>query len=178
MVTFLSSKSTKNIASFLAAMLTAACLWVVGPEGDAGATTRAPQQNGTGLVRPVISHVSCYGDYCSGQSPVSTGCSVGAVTIASVDLGWAALDLRWSPTCQTNWARIYVYPTKTLGPGFIVAQQSTGYAQYGNIYVIASFSAQTETEWTPMIYSPKLCVRVGANLGTGYSYDTDWTGCY
>ena len=121
--------------------------------------------------------VSCYGDYCSGKDPNATGCANGATTFASANLGYGTLDLRWSPTCKTEWARLYVYPTRTLAPGYVIAEQSTGYTQTGPIYAIASWSPQSETVWTPMIYSPVLCVKAGANLGTGYSWNTDWTAC-
>lgn len=123
------------------------------------------------------SAVSCWGNYCSGLDPQATGCANGATTLSSVDLGYGSLNLRWSPTCQTEWARLYVYPTRTLGPGYVIAQQSTGYYQTGPIYAIFSWSPQSETAWSPMIYSPRLCVKAGANLGTGYSWNTDWTSC-
>lgn len=121
--------------------------------------------------------VGCYGDYCSGKDPQATGCANDATTFSVRDLGWASLSLRWSPTCKTEWARLYVYPTRTLGPGYVIAQQSTGYYQTGPIYAIASWTPQTETVWSPMIYSPVKCVKAGANLGTGYSWNTEWTSC-
>lgn len=126
---------------------------------------------------PASASVGCYGDYCSGRDPMATGCANDAVTVASADLGWGELDLRWSPTCKTNWARIYVYPTKTLGPGYVTAEQSTGYTQTGPIGAIASWTPQTETDWSPMIYSPVKCVKAGAVLGVGYIWDYDWTAC-
>lgn len=127
---------------------------------------------------PASAAVGCYGDYCSGKDPMATGCANDAVSVDGTDLGWAYLSLRWSPTCKTNWARLYVYPTRTLSPGYVIAQQSTGYYQTGPINAIASISPQSETTWSPMIYSPRLCVKAGANLGTGYSWNTEWTGCH
>jgi hypothetical protein len=142
------------------------------------ATSISAGLNSTAMTGPGrVAHVSCYGDYCSGKDPMSTGCNNGAITTAVLNLSWGTVNLRWSPVCKTNWARIYVYPTRTLAPGFVVAEQSTGYTQTGSIYAIASFSAQSETSWSPMIYSPSYCVRAGVNLGTGYSWNTEWTGC-
>jgi hypothetical protein len=132
----------------------------------------------TVAAQPAAASVGCYGDYCSGKDPMATGCANNAVTVTGTDLGWGYLSLRWSPTCKTNWARLYVCPTRTLGPGYVIAQQSTGYYQTGPIYAIASWTPQSETVWSPMIYSPVLCVKAGANLGTGYSWNTEWTGCY
>jgi hypothetical protein len=127
---------------------------------------------------PVLSpHVGCYGDYCSGKDPEATGCATGARTLAVTNLTYGTLSLRWSATCKTEWARLYVYPTRTLGPGYVIAQQSTGYYQTGPIYAIASWTPHSETTWSPMIYSPVLCVKAGANLGTGYIWNTDWTTC-
>ncbi|GLL05094.1 DUF2690 domain-containing protein [Dactylosporangium matsuzakiense] len=48
--------------------------------------------------------VTCYGDYCSGQDPESSGCSADATTTASARI-WGTesyIELRWSPTCKTN----------------------------------------------------------------------------
>jgi hypothetical protein len=109
---------------------------------------------------------------------MATGCANDAYSLATKDLGWASLSLRWSPTCKTEWARVYVYPTKSLGPGYVTAMQpSTGYYQTGGIYFIGSWTAQTETVWSPMIYSPVRCVKAGAVLGTGYLWNYDWTVC-
>jgi hypothetical protein len=121
--------------------------------------------------------VGCYGDYCSGKDPQATGCANDARTFAVTNLSYGTLSLRWSPTCKTEWARLYVYPTRTLSPGYVIAQQSTGYYQTGPIYAISSWTAHDETTWSPMIYSPVKCVKAGANLGTGYSWNTDWTAC-
>ncbi len=60
--------------------------------------------------------VTCYGDYCSGKDPMSTRCSDGAYTVAYTQVYFkraltnatpyaGLLELRWSPTCKTNWAR-------------------------------------------------------------------------
>ena len=73
------------------------------------------------------SAVTCYGDYCSGKQPDQTGCAAGAVTVDAVDFRGGRLELRWSPTCKTNWARLQVYPG-----GFaytLAAVQDTGYTQ-------------------------------------------------
>lgn len=55
--------------------------------------------------------VTCYGDYCSGKDPAATGCDSGAVTTKVYNTSIASLQVRWSPTCKTNWTRLIVYPT-------------------------------------------------------------------
>ncbi|GAA3146952.1 hypothetical protein GCM10020255_025260 [Rhodococcus baikonurensis] len=58
---------------------------------------------------PSASAASCYGDYCSGVDPLSSGCANDAYTVATGYVygsgGSAWVEIRWSPTCQTNWAR-------------------------------------------------------------------------
>jgi hypothetical protein len=108
------------------------------------------------------SNVTCYGDYCSGQDPKVTHCADDAVTFAAIadDKGSGLLDLRWSPTCKTEWARWQQYPTGwcvVCAPLMIRAVQDTGYAQVlefqGDDHPTATAEAGG-TYWTPMIYSP------------------------
>ena len=60
-------------------------------------------------VLPALA-VSCYGDYCSGKDPQNSGCSADAYTVASAGVlgsgGSSVVELRWSPTCKTNWTRV------------------------------------------------------------------------
>lgn len=93
---------------------------------------------------------ACSGDYCSGLDPIATGCARDAYTVAHVQLPAVAqrLDLRWSPRCKTNWARM----TLDHNPSWLRAVQLPGgYTQWlggrggGN-------------SWSRMIYSPVKCV--------------------
>lgn len=114
------------------------------------------------------SAVSCYGDYCSGQDPQASGCANDAYTVASRPFAntGGVLELRWSPTCKTNWARLsttWVNPTPNA---LYVVQGGTGYTQRGARYSGSGFS------WTAMIYSPVRCVTavwLGAPYGDGSS---------
>lgn len=121
--------------------------------------------------------VTCWGDYCSGKDPVATGCSNDAYTVTSKDVGAALLEVRWSPTCKTNWARMYIYPTKTLAGGTLWAEQSTGYRQNKSVPSIASWSAQSPTYWSPMIYSPVKCVSAKFVHAPGYAWNVVSTLC-
>jgi hypothetical protein len=94
--------------------------------------------------------VGCYGDYCSGQDPEQSGCSADARTIVRTGVygtgGTQWVEIRWSDTCKTNWAR-----TNVLGTTLQAVQQ-TGYTQ--------GYSNNNGTyAWTKMIYSPVLCVK-------------------
>lgn len=59
--------------------------------------------------------VTCTGTGCDRKDPIETGCAKDARTVASApirdeiwnrDIG--TVELRWSPTCQTNWSRATV----------------------------------------------------------------------
>lgn len=105
---------------------------------------------GTTYIAPAPAHaVTCYGDYCSGLDPQSSGCSATARTIAHTSVygtgGEQWVNLRWSDACKTNWAQVSNPSTN------VKARQDTGYEQ--------GFSATNgATSWSKMIYSPNRCV--------------------
>jgi len=106
--------------------------------------------------------VGCYGDYCSGKDPVSTGCANGAITVSATNFAGGRLELRWSPICKSNWARMEIYPG-----GFaytLSAVQDTGYSQNEQW---AAGTPGPGTYWTYMIYSPVHRVQARAT-GTCY----------
>ncbi|MFD3427313.1 DUF2690 domain-containing protein [Nocardia fluminea] len=106
----------------------------------------------TGLVAhaPASHAVSCYGDYCSGQDPLSTGCAGDAYTVAVGNVygtgGTQYVEIRWSPTCQTNWARSNIVTSN------MKAVQEGGYTQ-------GYSSNNGSLAWSRMIYSPVKCVK-------------------
>lgn len=131
---------------------------------------------------------TCYGDWCSGQDPNTTGCANDAKTVATAritthedvidadgghrvyrDMG--TVELRWSQKCKTNWARANVH---SAGPVYkVIAEQDTGYSQ---VKETAGFQGGTEPGifYTGMIYSPvhQVFARVeGQRLD---SSSTDW----
>src|SRR5690349_11402154 len=112
--------------------------------------------SGTVAVGSPALAVSCYGDYCSGKDPESSGCSADGVTVASGPL-WGTfntyVELRWSPTCKTNWARIPATYGTSQPQALVAYQCPTGYQQVG---VSASNSTWS---WSRMIYSPVKSVK-------------------
>jgi hypothetical protein len=127
---------------------------------------------------PAAASVGCSGDSCSGQDPVATGCSTDAYTITSVDVPDypGQLQLRYSPTCGTNWARVVTYPTgwHFFLPIDIAAIQDTGYTQGATTDILFPRSS-SETFYTPMIYSPIRCVKATA-VSTSYDFFEDGNG--
>jgi hypothetical protein len=130
------------------------------------------------------STVTCYGDYCSGEDPEATGCAEDADTIAWEDLPGARLEIRWSPTCKTNWARYQQYPRGLHvgnAPLVLSAVQDTGYTQSLE-YGIENPPPEGSTTWTPMIYSPvrpvraELAVHCGAATLIAAAFDCATNG--
>ncbi|WP_054811456.1 DUF2690 domain-containing protein [Nocardia arizonensis] len=99
--------------------------------------------------------VTCYGDYCSGRDPNQTRCAQDAKTIAAKHLQGSLIEVRYSPTCKTNWARYEQYPVgaRVIGTAPLVlrAVQDTGYEQHHDFGLNG---ADPGTYVTPMIYSP------------------------
>ena len=124
------------------------------------------------VAAPASAAVGCWGDYCSGRDPMSTGCANDAITTATANFSTGSVQVRWSPTCKTNWTRLVVYPTgrSCMNYGSLWAVQDTGYRQSTEVpFVCNTYS--TTTYWTPMIYSPVHRVR-GEFYNLDRSYDS------
>lgn len=116
------------------------------------------------ISAPSASAVSCYGDYCSGQDPESSGCAADARTIYLSYVygtgGSSWVQIRWSDKCQTNWARTNGVRTN------IRAVQDTGYTQ--------GYSGNNGAySWSKMIYSPVRHVQ-GCIWGSWGTTCTPW----
>jgi hypothetical protein len=77
-----------------------AFLVVFGGAGQAGAA-------------PIGATATCSGYGCDYQDPIATGCSAGANNTASAavtygGVNYGTVELRWSPTCQSNWSRLTI----------------------------------------------------------------------
>jgi hypothetical protein len=106
------------------------------------------------LTTPQAHAVSCYGDYCSGQDPSQSGCGADAYIAVSNNFDLGSLQIRYSPTCKTNWAKLVIYATPhCVLPGGLDAVQDTGYKQSTETRLVCGTGSET-TFWTPMIYSP------------------------
>lgn len=132
----------------------------------------------------------CYGDYCSGRDPSTTGvngvpCAEGASTVRQIDVKMSnglggyykvgVLQVRWSARCQTNWTRLDL-SADAYGIIGINALQDTGYRQYKQTRGNEGGTGRG-VFWTNMIYSPR--ARVMAYLTTTWPQPcevcaTDW----
>jgi Protein of unknown function (DUF2690) len=71
----------------------------------------------------------CYAAGCNGQDPHAMGCDQDAQTVASVDTSDGLVNLRWSNTCQANWAQ--VQNVSTWGINFWVINKAGDKQSYG-----------------------------------------------
>lgn len=112
--------------------------------------------------------VTCWGDWCSGKDPAATGCDADAYTAASsrVPGTYFHVELRWSPTCGTGWARVPASWGNSYPDRFRV-QQDTGYVQVGRV------NSNTNYAWTRMIYSRVPCIRAQWTGAPGFA-STAW----
>jgi len=122
---------------------------------------------------------SCYGDYCSGRSPISTGCKAGAreetwsrftyyyvfgVSHKTGYLGY--LSLWWSQACGTHWAQWIATnsddPSYDIGP--LQTWQQNGY----HVTWSRDFSSRNIRYIGQMVYSRTNCAYAvfGTQFGT------------
>lgn len=125
-----------------------------------------------GAAAPSAMAVSCWGDWCSGQDPMATGCAADAETLAWVDADASTgrLELRWSPTCKTAWARWEQFSRGwSVGgaPYELRTVQDTGYMQTLSYGDGVGGPQDNSTTWTPMVYSPHHGVKAEALVACG-----------
>ena len=121
-----------------------------------------------GVDAKPASAATCWGDWCSGQDPAATGCDADAYTAASARV-WGTtfhVELRWSPSFGTGWARVPAtwadsYPTRFR------VQQDTRYEQVGRV------NSNSNYAWTRMIYSRVPCIRAQWTGAPGFT-STAW----
>ncbi|WP_406085941.1 DUF2690 domain-containing protein [Kitasatospora purpeofusca] len=97
-----------------------------------------------GLAAPTASAApprvaaGCSGLSCFGLDPANTGCSADGYTVESVGSTKGTIELRYSPSCKANWARI---SGASAGQWFSVQDdnnwfqwwRTTGATGYGNM---------------------------------------------
>jgi Protein of unknown function (DUF2690) len=112
----------------------------------------------------------CSGIGCDGQDPTLTGCASSAYTVVSdyiynsADTVIGRVDLRYSPTCGTNWARTTSYiGAETLDAVVTRDDQGIHYNEYLN---------NVTNVYTDMIYAPTPACAQGGGIiyvnGTQY----------
>ncbi|HET8680348.1 MAG TPA: DUF2690 domain-containing protein [Micromonosporaceae bacterium] len=144
---------------------------------------------GAGLAVPLVTAepalaATCTNYGCDGQDPHLTGCDIGAQTVAQAPITWGGTTfgvvyLRWSSTCQTNWALINVYGAASNNPDHLWRAADV-YRQ--NPYAEVHFNYYNAGSWIygDMLYAPG-CAKARGVIDISYAtaYGTAYnTGCY
>ncbi|MFJ9553421.1 DUF2690 domain-containing protein [Nocardiopsis sp. NPDC101807] len=113
----------------------------------ASADTATPDRSG---IDAAVSAAHVY----DGADPQATGCSAGATTAAQATRNGMTFQLRWSPSCQTNWVRILNYP------GNVPPSQREGLwmdvhdRDRDELVPFTGSTSISGTRWGNMVYSP------------------------
>lgn len=84
------------------------------------------------------------------QDPQASGCANNAQTIYSQGLsGGGTLEVRYSPTCQTNWVRVSGQGAFAVGGS--IRSYYIGLRGEG---VVGFSGSRGQTYWSPMVYAP------------------------
>lgn len=109
----------------------------------------------TGTHAPARAAAACSNQGCNGKDPQSTGCSttfqardIRTAPIMSHGKQVGLVELRWSPFCGNNWARV----TSMVGTANLAA---TATRHDG---AKMSAGGRGTVLWTPMIFGRDLCV--------------------
>jgi hypothetical protein len=96
----------------------------------------------------LLPRVTCSGNGCNGLDPEQTRCAAGAYTVrvsgGTVSFRTGYVELRYSPTCGTNWARVF----STVGNARLTV--SIRRTNDGLFYFTIGFATRL---WSPMVYA-------------------------
>jgi len=117
---------------------------------------------------PTTFAANCTGDGCNGVDPYTAQCASGSYDVLTGYFVGGLLELRWSPTCQTNWTRFT--PANNEGYEIWVTRLSDGvFAGNGLWYSYFFTNGSGVLHWGDMVYSPgpaQACVRSPQHVGT------------
>ncbi len=114
---------------------------------DVNVTVTATYGNRQGSATVQVKNGSSGGGKAlDGKDPNATGCDRDARTVASKSMSYGKVELRWSNSCKTNWAR--------------VKANSSSYSTEVYLWRSSDRKYQTKsgkgTIWTPMFYAPNV----------------------
>lgn len=110
----------------------------------------------------------CYGAGCNGLNPTNR-CDGDARTVRAMDIGYGMLELRWSPSCQANWARFNEYGRSHTA---VAVKQLTvwnpGRSSYGLAQQATWMPPFDSSHWSAMTDGTKTaCVGIEVNSAAG-----------
>ena len=94
--------------------------------------------------------VGCSGSGCNGLNPATTGCSADAYTVQTATFSNSFVQLRYSPTCGTNWGRVISRVGATSLVITIQRNDNLTYTFSGGNFTFA---------WVAMVYAPNVPAR-------------------
>ena len=101
-------------------------------------------------AQPKHSQVTCSTEGCDGLNPVTAGCAADAYTVQTAVFSNSYVELRYSPTCGTNWGRVI---SRVGATSLIIRVQRNDNLTY-------TFSGGNFTyAWVAMVYAPNVPAR-------------------
>jgi ABC-type transport system substrate-binding protein len=94
--------------------------------------------------------VTCSANGCNGLNPATTGCSADAYTVQTATFSNSFVQLRYSPTCGTNWGRVISRVGATSLVITIQRNDNLTYTFSGGNFTFA---------WVAMVYAPNVPAR-------------------
>ncbi|MFJ9057684.1 DUF2690 domain-containing protein [Streptomyces sp. NPDC102409] len=146
-------------------LLIAGAVLVTEPGGgdDAGAVAATPPADPATSAAALPAGVGCSGADCDGQDPEAMGCGGRfAATVARAAVGGGLVEVRYSRTCGTAWARI-----TQVSPGDTVRIASGASEQDGTVGGGADADA----------YTPMVAVRKASDAKACATLVSGATGC-
>lgn len=122
-------------------------------------------------AQPAAPQVTCSGYGCDHQDPAATGCSAGSYTVTSapITIGstvYGTVELRWSPTCQTNWSRVTVASGGSNPNAWW--RYADVYRQSPYAYDLFSYNGSGSPVYGNMLYAPG-CASASGTIQVGAS---------
>ena len=108
---------------------------------------------------PLVHHVTCFGNGCNGLDPIATGCASDAITVpvdgGTVSFRTGTIELRYSPTCGTNWGRV----TSSVGN----AQLTVSIRRKDGLFYLTVGNGTLL--WSQMVYAPNVKAKACGSAG-------------
>lgn len=138
--------AARVVLAMLVSSALAGCMSDYQGEGDLA-------EEDTSVAEQMIVWCSEHG--CTGQDPDKTGCSYGAYTLWESNVYRSQLiigliELRWSPTCKTKWARL------TRSDGLNSFSMATTVWRGDGVSYTTTLSNNSKI-WTKQVYAPTSC---------------------
>jgi hypothetical protein len=140
------------------------------------------------VADPGVAHAdgSCWGDYCTGQNPYSSGCASDAYVWGTANLTYkdsdgnqqnaGTIQLIVSPSCGTRWAYATLTDSDVSGVQ-VEAKQDTGFTEETPWYNNGAGTYYTEMTYSRTHCSQAIVYYSDNNSGNLVGGNSGQTGC-